>query len=65
MDELSQGRVVQLGNLGNFQVGVRSNPSALQEEVTSANVRSAHVNFRPGKRIKKMLNTLDFQVSNG
>lgn len=65
MDELAQGRVVQLGNLGNFQVGVRSNPSALQEEVTAANVRSAHVNFRPGKRIKKMLNTLDFQLSNG
>jgi predicted histone-like DNA-binding protein len=65
MDELAQGRVVQLGNLGNFQVGVRSMPSALQEEVTTSNVRSAHVNFRPGKRIKKMLNTLDFQLSNG
>jgi predicted histone-like DNA-binding protein len=65
MDELAQGRVVQLGNLGNFQVGVRSNPSVLQEEVSSANVRSAHINFRPGKRIKKMLNTLDFTLSNG
>ncbi len=64
MDELAQGRVVQLGTLGNFQVGVRSNPSDLEEEVSASNVRSAHVNFRPGKRIKKMLNTLDFKVSN-
>lgn len=65
MDELSQGRVVQLGSLGNFQVGVRSNPSELMEEVTSSNVRSAHVNFRPGKRIRKMLKSLDYKLSNG
>lgn len=63
MDELAQGRVVQLGTLGNFQVGVRSNPSDLEEEVTASNVRSAHVNFRPGKRIRKMLNTLDFKLT--
>lgn len=65
MDELAQGRVVQLGSLGNFQVGVRSNPSDLVDAVSASNVRSAHINFRPGKRIKKMLNTLDFQLSNG
>ena len=65
MDELARGSVVQLGNLGNFQVGVRSNPSDVLEEVTPANVRSAHINFRPGKRIKKMLSSLDYKVSNG
>lgn len=65
MDELSQGRVVQLGNLGNFQIGVRSNPSDAIGEVSASNVRSAHVNFRPGKRIKKMLSSLDYKVFNG
>lgn len=65
MDELSQGRVVQLGNLGNFQVGVRSNPSDALEEVTAENVRSAHINYRPGKSMRKMLKQLDFQVTNG
>src|SRR5690606_20635090 len=47
LDELGQGRVVQLGNLGNFQVGVRSEGSETQEEVTITNVKSAHINFRP------------------
>ena len=65
MDELAQGRVVQLGSLGNFQVGVRSNPSDLAEEVNISNVRSSHVNYRPGKRVKKMLSTLDYKLMNG
>jgi len=65
MDELSQGRVVQLGNLGNFQVGVRSNPSDTLEEVSATNVRSAHINFRPGKRIRRMLSGLDYKLYNG
>ncbi len=64
MDELSQGRVVQLGNLGNFQVGVRSNPSEQLGEVSPTNVRSAHINYRPGKRIKNMLKALEYKVSN-
>ncbi len=65
MDELSQGRIVQLGGLGNFQVGVRSHASDLAEDVNVANVRSSHINYRPGKRVKKMLNTLDYKLDNG
>lgn len=65
MDELSQGNVVQLGTLGNFRVGVRSNGSDLPEEVTSSNVRSAHINYLPGKRVRKMLKTLDYRLING
>ncbi|NCP61414.1 MAG: DNA-binding protein [Flavobacteriales bacterium] len=65
MDELSQGNVVQLGTLGNFRVGVRSNGSDLLEEVTSSNVRSAHINYVPGKRVRKMLKTLDYKLIDG
>lgn len=65
MDELSQGNVVQLGTLGNFRVGVRSNGSDLPEEVTSSNVRSAHINYLPGKRVRKMLKTLDYKLIDG
>lgn len=65
MDELSQGNVVQLGTLGNFRVGVRSNGSDLPEEVNSSNVRSAHINYLPGKRVRKMLKTLDYKLIDG
>ncbi|WP_121666726.1 HU family DNA-binding protein [Mesonia aquimarina] len=65
IDELRNGKVVQLGSLGNFQVGVRSLPSDLEEEVSVQNVKSAHMNFRPGKPIRKMLDTLDYQLVTG
>lgn len=65
VDELRQGRVVELGILGRFQVGVRSTGSDLQEEVNSSAVRSAHLNFRPGKRLRNMLATLYFKLIDG
>lgn len=65
MDELRQGRVVEMGILGRFQVGVRSNGQDTAEEVTSADVRSAHLNFRPGKRLCDMLTTLNYKLIDG
>lgn len=65
VDELQQGRVVDLGVLGRFQVGVRSKGLDVAEEVNSAAVRSAHLNFRPGKRLRNMLATLDYKLIDG
>src|SRR5690625_7609189 len=64
-DELAQGRVVSLDGLGNFQIGVRSEGSETQDAVSSANVKSAHINFRPSKKLKKALQSLDFSVKLG
>ena len=64
-DELSQGRVVQLGSLGNFQVGVSSEPSATPEEVNISNVKQIRLNYRPGKRVRKALETMDFKLIGG
>ena len=55
MDELKQGKVVQLGGLGNFQVGVRSNGEVLAENVSGNSVKKAHLNFRPGAKLREML----------
>ncbi|SDW85698.1 DNA-binding protein, histone-like, putative [Lutibacter oricola] len=62
MDELEQGKVVQFGDLGNFQIGVRSEGQTLEEEVSANTVTSAHVNFRPAKRLRKMLKNLDYKL---
>ena len=45
IDELEQGKIVQFGELGNFQIGVRSEGETLTEEVDSHSVTSAHLNF--------------------
>jgi predicted histone-like DNA-binding protein len=62
LDQLGQGNVVQLGSLGNFQVGVRSEGTATAEEQSPANIRSVHLNYRAGKRIKKALKSLDYTL---
>ncbi len=64
-DELSQGRIVDLGVLGRFQIGVRSEGVALPEELNASAVKAAHINFRPSKRLRKMLNTLEYKCIEG
>ncbi|PKP44259.1 MAG: DNA-binding protein [Bacteroidetes bacterium HGW-Bacteroidetes-12] len=63
MDELEQGKVVKFGDIGSFQIGVRSVGKELTEEVSSFSVTSAHLNFRPAKRLRKMLKTLDYKIT--
>src|SRR5690554_5160500 len=62
LDELAQGRVVELGALGNFQVGVRSEGSDTLDEVNLSKIKRVHLNFRPGKRVRKRLDTLEFAI---
>ena len=64
-DELSQGRIVDMGVLGRFQVGVRSEGLDSEAEVNTAAVRSAHLNFRPAKRLRKTLATLEYKLVDG
>ena len=62
MDELEQGRVVELGHLGNFQIKVSSSPSDSPEEISIENVKSIGVNYRPSLRIKKRLKKIKFKL---
>ncbi|MGM0635966.1 MAG: HU family DNA-binding protein [Bacteroidota bacterium] len=62
IDQLMQGHIIQLGNLGNFQVGVRSEGTNTPENQHVRNVKTSHINYRPGKRIKEALKNLKFQL---
>lgn len=63
IDELEQGRIVKLDKLGSFQIGVRSEGVATPEEVTVNLVKKSHINFRPDKRLRKMLQNVEFTHS--
>jgi predicted histone-like DNA-binding protein len=63
MDELAQGRTVQFGDLGLFHIGVNSEGKNSLEEVNSASVKGARMNFRPAKRLRKMLKGLEYKMS--
>ncbi|MGM0635465.1 MAG: HU family DNA-binding protein [Bacteroidota bacterium] len=62
LDELRQGRVVELGKLGSFQVAVNSSGSETPEDVDISNLKRIRLNYRPSKHVKKALNTLDFKI---
>ena len=62
--ELQDGKIVELGDLGTFQLGVSSIGSLTSIEVGSNSVKKARLNFRPGEELKKMLNNLSYTKPN-
>jgi len=62
IDELMQGKVVQFGGLGNFQVGVSSTGAITAADVSTSSVKKSHLNFRPGKRLREMLVNVKYKI---
>ena len=58
--ELDAGKIVRLGHLGAFQISVKGSASSTPEAVSPKNVTSASITFRPGKKLKDMLQDLRF-----
>jgi predicted histone-like DNA-binding protein len=65
MDELKQGKVVQLGGLGNLQVGVSSNGEEVADDVSASTVKRAHMNFRSGTKLRDMLEIMKYKIITG
>ena len=61
ISELNQGRIVKLGRLGNFQVGLSSEGKETAEEVTSSVIKKNRILFRPGKKLRTLLSTLTYR----
>ena len=59
--ELGQGRIVKLGRLGNFQVGISSSGNEIESQVTAAAITKSRILFRPGKKMRKMLANATFK----
>ncbi len=58
---LRHGRIVDLGDLGSFQVGVRAKGVETPEEVAATTVKKARIIFRPGEGLRNMLKTLSYK----
>ena len=61
IDELKEGRIVHLGELGTFRLSVSSNGSNTYEEANTGLVKKARILFRPGSRFRDMLRNLVFK----
>lgn len=59
--DLSEGKIVRVGEYFTLQMGVTGNASEKEEEVTAAKVKSAHILFRPGKMLGDMVKLATFK----
>lgn len=61
VQELSQGRIVRLDTLGNFQISLSAEGQNSPEEVSANNIIKSRILFRPGKKLRQLLTNLSFQ----
>ncbi len=59
--ELKNGRIVRLGDLGSYQLGVNAEGMVTEEEVNANTIKKAKINFRPGIGLRAMLKTLQYR----
>ena len=59
---LRVSKIVRLGNLGSFQIAVKSEGKDTSEEVTANAVKGSRIKFRSGKAFRQMLKTLEFSI---
>lgn len=57
---LKEGRIVRLGEFGSFQVGVSSEGTLTEKEFSSSKIKGAHILFRPGTELNRMLANLNY-----
>ena len=60
-DDLGNGLIVRLGDLGSMRVSLGSDGVATAEEVTASIIRDARTIFTPGAKLKNMLKTLEYK----
>lgn len=60
-NNLAEGKVVRLGELGSLRVSLSSEGKATEDEVNAAAIRNSKVIFTPGKKIKDMLTNLEYK----
>jgi nucleoid DNA-binding protein len=60
--ELSDGKIVELGEFGAFRLTLQASGEELPEAAGTHNIKGARVQFRPGKGFKEVLKALNFKA---
>lgn len=64
-ERVADGKIVRLGEFGSFSVTISSEGVKKAEEFTSALIRGNSLNFRPGKLVQKVLDTIEYSKVSG
>lgn len=62
-DQLLEGNIVALGQLGSFYANVSSDGVETEEEVSVSQVRGVNIRYRPTKELKKKLRMIDYSFA--
>lgn len=61
LNVLSEGNIVQLGDLGNFRMSIKTGtPTKTEKEFTTSCIKQGRVLFHPGNDLRKLCKTMDF-----
>ena len=60
-DKLADGRIVRIGDLGDFRPSLSSEGHEAEKEVTAASIKKNKILFRPGKRIRKVMKAAEYK----
>lgn len=61
VDNLSEGRIVRLGDFGSFQISISSEGAENEKKFNSSLVRKPKMVFRAGTDLREMLDSLKFE----
>lgn len=61
INDLAAGRSVDMGKLGKFSISLHSEGVADPLELSSTNILKARINYRPGAKLKELLNNLKYE----
>lgn len=59
--DLSNGKIVRVGEYFTLQMGVSSEPSVNQDDVNASKIKKAKINFRPGNMLSDMIKLASYQ----
>jgi len=60
-ERISEGKIVRLGDFGNFSVSLSGDGAEKEEEFNSTFIKDISLNFHPGKVVQKVLDSVDYK----
>ena len=61
-EQLLEGKVVQLGEMGTFSIGLKTRGAETPAEFTADNIVGVHVNWSPGVEFKNLKSDASFRL---
>jgi len=60
-DELTNGKIIKLGDFGTFRTTLSSEGVATEEEFTTSKIKNLNVRFRPAREFSVMLANVQYE----